>query len=238
MGSGQSLRVSGPQNRQNRAHTDSPRQSNLSPNMMPLVHARSRVDSNISARLQSIRMRNIANRVISCSHCHLRFRPVSFWVFESRSIFCSCLRCQQVLSVSPGQLHGSDVNTGELMSNPSLRATHDASRMRRAMQRRLRYVLQLLLYQRVLENQRFSIMNAAVHRVQNAKFVEELPVRDISPEEVHPDNKCPICHDPFSCKGEDAVELPECRHIFHKACIGKWISAKHKSCPVCRIEIC
>ncbi len=47
---------------------------------------------------------------------------------------------------------------------------------------------------------------------------------------------CCICMIPFSVG--DLVRLMPCdkKHIFHKACIDKWLS-HNKSCPTCRTEI-
>jgi hypothetical protein len=47
--------------------------------------------------------------------------------------------------------------------------------------------------------------------------------------------KCIIC----LCEYEDTeeiVELPTCRHQFHKACASEWLKI-NKICPICRVEI-
>jgi len=43
--------------------------------------------------------------------------------------------------------------------------------------------------------------------------------------------ECTICLSSF-CRREVVVELP-CRHKFHNACIGKWLTECRKTCPLC-----
>jgi hypothetical protein len=46
---------------------------------------------------------------------------------------------------------------------------------------------------------------------------------------LHP---CPICL-------EESLEniILECKHIFCKSCIKKWVTCNSKTCPLCRISI-
>ncbi|XBI95714.1 hypothetical protein VPH35_032120 [Triticum aestivum] len=45
---------------------------------------------------------------------------------------------------------------------------------------------------------------------------------------------CAICLD--GLEGEPAVELPACRHSFHRRCISTWFSKK-TTCPMCREDV-
>lgn len=45
---------------------------------------------------------------------------------------------------------------------------------------------------------------------------------------------CTICMDEFEAK--DSCYLLACNHIFHEACVNRWLSIAH-SCPICRREV-
>ncbi|KAH0463662.1 hypothetical protein IEQ34_008244 [Dendrobium chrysotoxum] len=44
--------------------------------------------------------------------------------------------------------------------------------------------------------------------------------------------ECVICLSPFD-EGEEIMQLPLCRHLFHIACIDLWLNT-HNNCPICR----
>nr|XP_043630282.1 NEP1-interacting protein 2-like [Erigeron canadensis] len=46
---------------------------------------------------------------------------------------------------------------------------------------------------------------------------------------------CVICLQSFKNK-EEGRELPNCRHVFHLACIDEWL-IRNGSCPVCRRDV-
>ncbi|KAL2631636.1 hypothetical protein R1flu_016322 [Riccia fluitans] len=47
------------------------------------------------------------------------------------------------------------------------------------------------------------------------------------------EHQCSVCLCDF--EGEDEVfQLPQCSHIFHKECLGKWLGHGHTTCPLCR----
>jgi hypothetical protein len=48
-------------------------------------------------------------------------------------------------------------------------------------------------------------------------------------------NECVICTEKF--KEDDTVKDLACKHVFHPACIDKWIR-DHNNCPVCKVKIC
>ncbi|KAJ0084869.1 hypothetical protein Patl1_30923 [Pistacia atlantica] len=45
-------------------------------------------------------------------------------------------------------------------------------------------------------------------------------------------SECVICLEEFE-EGDDCSVLSECKHIYHKACIDKWV-IQERHCPVCR----
>ena len=47
---------------------------------------------------------------------------------------------------------------------------------------------------------------------------------------------CPVCQIEYE-EGEKLAHLP-CSHIFHQACINKWLGQYSKKCPVCKGEVC
>eukprot|EP01017_Pseudomicrothorax_dubius_P048054 TRINITY_DN8689_c0_g1_i5.p1 TRINITY_DN8689_c0_g1~~TRINITY_DN8689_c0_g1_i5.p1 ORF type:complete len:202 (-),score=25.09 TRINITY_DN8689_c0_g1_i5:32-547(-) len=46
---------------------------------------------------------------------------------------------------------------------------------------------------------------------------------------------CLICFEDFICK-DSVMEMPNCGHIFHDACVKQWLSLQ-ASCPYCRNDI-
>ncbi|OQS07232.1 phosphatase 2 [Thraustotheca clavata] len=64
--------------------------------------------------------------------------------------------------------------------------------------------------------------------------VENLPIVEITQEDVDKNQDCAVCKDMFALK-EEVRRLP-CAHDFHPDCILPWL-AQHNSCPVCRYEL-
>ncbi|CAN0926634.1 Putative RING-H2 finger protein ATL53 [Linum grandiflorum] len=46
------------------------------------------------------------------------------------------------------------------------------------------------------------------------------------------ESTCPVCLSDFN-EGEPVRSLPVCSHVFHVACIDRWLLC-HTNCPVCR----
>lgn len=57
----------------------------------------------------------------------------------------------------------------------------------------------------------------------------------LSPAGTMSREKCIICLLEYE-DGEEIVELPKCRHQFHKSCVSQWLVI-NKICPICRVEI-
>lgn len=55
-------------------------------------------------------------------------------------------------------------------------------------------------------------------------------------EEKTVDSCCPVCHEDYE-DGEELVRLG-CQHLFHPACIGKWLYNFHNTtCPMCKASV-
>ena len=47
--------------------------------------------------------------------------------------------------------------------------------------------------------------------------------------------ECAVCLE--TLKAGELVAVLECKHIFHGACLSRWVGEGHFSCPVCRAEV-
>ncbi|KAK4422583.1 Brassinosteroid-responsive RING protein 1 [Sesamum alatum] len=66
---------------------------------------------------------------------------------------------------------------------------------------------------------------------------ELLPVVKFSDlaEQVEPPENCAVCLYEFS--GDDEIRrLTNCRHIFHRSCVDRWMDHDQKTCPLCRTQ--
>ena len=45
--------------------------------------------------------------------------------------------------------------------------------------------------------------------------------------------ECSVCLSEFE-EGEEARELVECKHAFHRHCLEKWLKGSKATCPICR----
>ncbi|XP_015084590.1 E3 ubiquitin-protein ligase RHA1B-like [Solanum pennellii] len=77
------------------------------------------------------------------------------------------------------------------------------------------------------ENTRLCSVSAAIIR-------EILPVVKFS-EIVDPPEKCVVCLYEFD-SGDEIRMLMNCRHVFHRSCVDRWMDHDQKTCPLCRKE--
>jgi len=47
---------------------------------------------------------------------------------------------------------------------------------------------------------------------------------------------CSVCLDPF-CQTDTISILPRCKHLFHKDCVSKWLTERHRLCPLCNVDV-
>lgn len=71
------------------------------------------------------------------------------------------------------------------------------------------------------------IPNNFVPHVDRIEAIEKLDEIEIGEDTI-----CAICLDNVI----QGIALPECKHVFHKECIGKWMQ-QSISCPYCRTAI-
>ncbi|XP_051129769.1 brassinosteroid-responsive RING protein 1-like [Andrographis paniculata] len=68
---------------------------------------------------------------------------------------------------------------------------------------------------------------------------ELLPVvrlRDLAERVEAPEN-CAVCLYEFDGGGDDEIRwLANCRHVFHRKCLDRWIDHDQKTCPLCRAQ--
>nr|KYP67299.1 RING-H2 zinc finger protein RHA1b [Cajanus cajan] len=58
-----------------------------------------------------------------------------------------------------------------------------------------------------------------------------LPVLKFS--EAEAEESCAVCL--FDFQGEEEIRrLPNCRHIFHRGCLDRWMGYHQRTCPLCR----
>ncbi|KAB2017193.1 hypothetical protein Goshw_010773 [Gossypium schwendimanii] len=61
---------------------------------------------------------------------------------------------------------------------------------------------------------------------------ELLPVVKFS-DLVDPPESCAVCL--YDFEGQDEIRrLTNCRHIFHRSCLDRWMGYDQKTCPLCR----
>ncbi|KAM1294685.1 hypothetical protein ACFX13_014980 [Malus domestica] len=61
---------------------------------------------------------------------------------------------------------------------------------------------------------------------------EILPLAKFS-DLVDPPESCAVCL--YEFEGEDEIRrLTNCRHVFHKGCVDRWVGYDQKTCPLCR----
>ncbi|MBA0616796.1 hypothetical protein Godav_026288 [Gossypium davidsonii] len=64
---------------------------------------------------------------------------------------------------------------------------------------------------------------------------ELLPVVKFS-DLVDPPDSCSVCFKDFETKDE-IWRLANCRHIFHRSCLNRWMGYDQKTCPLCRLSL-
>ncbi|XP_055821851.1 brassinosteroid-responsive RING protein 1-like [Solanum dulcamara] len=77
------------------------------------------------------------------------------------------------------------------------------------------------------ETTRLCSVSAAIIR-------EILPVVKFT-DIVDPPENCAVCLYEFD-SGDEIRRLMNCRHVFHRSCVDRWMDHDQKTCPLCRKE--
>ncbi|KAL1454576.1 hypothetical protein WDU94_010796 [Cyamophila willieti] len=58
------------------------------------------------------------------------------------------------------------------------------------------------------------------------------PIPSISPSDTS-SSPCPICHEEYGPQERRIVQLPCCKHAYHRSCVERWMN-RNPTCPTCR----
>ncbi|GKB49737.1 E3 ubiquitin protein ligase RHA1B-like protein [Tanacetum coccineum] len=75
-------------------------------------------------------------------------------------------------------------------------------------------------------------LNTSHFSISAVLIRELLPVVKFS-DLVDPPESCAVCLYEFEA-GDEIRNLTNCRHIFHKNCLDRWMDHDQKTCPLCR----
>ncbi|KAK7318199.1 hypothetical protein RJT34_02898 [Clitoria ternatea] len=75
-------------------------------------------------------------------------------------------------------------------------------------------------------------------RTPEFESVSALLIREILPvvkfrEVVDPPERCAVCLSEFE-ENDEIRRLANCRHIFHRGCLDRWMGYDQRTCPLCR----
>lgn len=91
----------------------------------------------------------------------------------------------------------------------------------------------------ILDNQESIFQKQQLNKFQNCEHINQQlgkPIRIKQNDELIKNNKkCNICFQQFKV-GEYKRKLPNCKHIYHKKCIDKWLKIDSR-CPICRDKL-
>jgi hypothetical protein len=66
---------------------------------------------------------------------------------------------------------------------------------------------------------------------KSSKFLTAIDAKSLALEDL-----CSICLEPLNDQSQDPRKLQQCTHIYHKKCIGTWITNFNSDCPYCRAK--
>ncbi|XP_027343965.1 E3 ubiquitin-protein ligase RHA1B [Abrus precatorius] len=75
-------------------------------------------------------------------------------------------------------------------------------------------------------------------RIPEFESVSAILIREILPvvkfgELVDPPESCAVCLSEFE-ENDEIRRLANCRHIFHRGCLDRWMGYDQRTCPLCR----
>ncbi|CAN0841222.1 Brassinosteroid-responsive RING protein 1 [Linum grandiflorum] len=104
------------------------------------------------------------------------------------------------------------------------------------------HTLSILSFLRQLINTLFrylglpDFLEPNISRSMSAVLIREiLPVVKFS-ELVDPPESCAVCL--YDFEEEDEIRnLANCRHVFHRSCLDRWMGYDRRTCPLCRTAV-
>ncbi|KAL7609209.1 brassinosteroid-responsive RING protein 1 [Lactuca sativa] len=87
----------------------------------------------------------------------------------------------------------------------------------------------------------FSIDPTRIDSFNQFRSVSAVLIREILPvvkfsELVDPPESCAVCLYEFD-DGDEIRQLSNCRHVFHRCCLDRWMDHDQKTCPLCRTPL-
>ncbi|CAI9274440.1 unnamed protein product [Lactuca saligna] len=87
----------------------------------------------------------------------------------------------------------------------------------------------------------FSIDPTRMDSFNQFRSVSAVLIREILPvvkfsELVDPPESCAVCLYEFDA-GDEIRQLSNCRHVFHRCCLDRWMDHDQKTCPLCRTPL-
>ncbi|CAH1443502.1 unnamed protein product [Lactuca virosa] len=87
----------------------------------------------------------------------------------------------------------------------------------------------------------FSIDPTRIDSFNQFRSVSAVLIREILPvvkfsELVDPPESCAVCLYEFDA-GDEIRQLSNCRHVFHRCCLDRWMDHDQKTCPLCRTPL-
>ncbi|CAK9156597.1 unnamed protein product [Ilex paraguariensis] len=77
-----------------------------------------------------------------------------------------------------------------------------------------------------------SVCTSELHSVSAVLIRELLPVVKFS-DLIYPPESCSVCLHKF-CGSDEIRQLINCKHIFHRSCLDRWMDHNQTTCPLCR----
>ncbi|EOA22722.1 hypothetical protein CARUB_v10003429mg [Capsella rubella] len=81
-----------------------------------------------------------------------------------------------------------------------------------------------------------STISSGLNKIPIDDMLPATKFEEMSSRRVNLPESCRICQEEFD-GGEDVRCLRNCVHVYHRACIDRWIRDDKMTCPLCRTPI-